>query len=407
MASYYELLGVRQDATEDVIRAKLKEKKRIWTQRQNAPRPEQQQEASNNLRAVPEIEATLLNPQQRAAYDQQLRSAPAEQRVDAAAFKADDLIQEAWNLLMVGKVADALFVATRATEVQGSNPNAWALLGHCKALWGKTEDAIYEYNRAINLKPNEASFYFDLGNIYEDIEHWNDAMEQYQRATQIDPAETVYRAAIGGIYVKNDMFKKGIDLLEKCVQEEPTNEGYRYLLALAYAEGGYEDWTFVPPGGNLPSGYYATTNEQVKQAEDLIGKAERVNIQDSELRQHIQTVKINIAAMRKKRFDGHWTILVFAVIIGLICFAGKGPGIAIGLLWFLIPGILYIFACFTPQYRLNKRLIEGKAAAQQNVSLLYGSNFGSAVRITFMILVMPLTTLYYYLKNYTDTFAKK
>jgi len=53
MINFYELLGVGQDASSDEIRARIKEKKRIWTQRQNAPRPEQQQEASNNLRLFP------------------------------------------------------------------------------------------------------------------------------------------------------------------------------------------------------------------------------------------------------------------------------------------------------------------------------------------------------------------
>ena len=79
MVNYYNLLGVNQEASENEIRRKLKERKRIWTQRQNAPKPEQQQEASNNLRLVPDIEATLLNTQKRNEYDQKLKTLPEEE----------------------------------------------------------------------------------------------------------------------------------------------------------------------------------------------------------------------------------------------------------------------------------------------------------------------------------------
>ena len=138
MVNYYELLGVSDGASESEILLKIKEKKRIWTQRQNAPKPEQQQEASNNLRIVPDMESTLLNVAKRNAYDQQLKNTPKEEtNYDASKIKAEDLIQEGWRLLSVGNVPDALMVATKATEFQGSNPDAWALLGYCKSEWGE------------------------------------------------------------------------------------------------------------------------------------------------------------------------------------------------------------------------------------------------------------------------------
>ena len=280
MANYYELLGLNQDASTEEIEAKLKDRKRIWTQRQNAPKPEQQQEASNNLRMVPDIEANLLDPEKRSAYDQELRTAPQEKTsVDASKIEADDLIKEGLRLLSVGNIPDALMVATRATEIQGDNPDAWALLGYTHAKWGEIDKAIYEYDRAINIRPNDASFYYDLGSIYEEVEKWQDAMKQYERAAKIDPKTTVYRASMGSVFIKNEIYSRGIEILEQCNKEEPNNEGYKYLLALAYNDSVMDQWISISDGR-----YLSCTEEMTNTGIELFEKGLALNIDDEEMR---------------------------------------------------------------------------------------------------------------------------
>ena len=416
MVNYYDLLGLNQGASEDAIRAKLKERKRIWTQRQNAPKPEQQQEASNNLRLVPDIEATLLDSQKRGAYDQQLRTAPREEaHVDTSKIEAEDLIQEGWRLLSVGNVPDALMVATKATEVQGDNPDAWALLGYTHAQWGETEKAIYEYGRAIDKRPNDASFYFDLGGIYEGIEQWNEAMKQYQRATQIDPGAAVYRAAMGSVFIKNEMYEEGINILEKCIQEAPDNDGYKYLLAIAYTESGYQHWTFVPQGHDMPSGYYATSDEQVREAERRIDKAERLEVSDSDLGRRLQEVRENVTSMRRRRFHGNALAAGGALVVGALWLLGPllggAPSDAVmgGVImggYFLIFGGLYIVSCKTPQYRLNKRIIGGGGVtgSQEFLGEMSSGKDGGCAALVFgfviIMAVLPLMVLWNFVKNY-------
>ncbi len=386
MVNYYELLGVSDGASESEILLKIKEKKRIWTQRQNAPKPEQQQEASNNLRIVPDMESTLLNVAKRNAYDQQLKNTPKEEtNYDASKIKAEDLIQEGWRLLSVGNVPDALMVATKATEFQGSNPDAWALLGYCKSEWGEVDDAIYEYKRAIKLKPNDASYYFDLGGIYEGIEKWKDAMQQYQRAAQIDSNKVVYRAAMGSVYIKNEMYKEGIDLLEKCVQEESSNEGYKYLLAVAYTESTYQNWTYVSEGSdvNVKPGYYATQKSHVQEAEQYIVKAEKLGI-GSEMAIHIQEVRKNIDEMNARKFYGNWLATGLWFAFGLFIMK---TNFFPGLIFIAIP-CFYIYASMMPQYKLNQKVILG-----QNPS-------GGFDGIIWVFLFYPVMAVWNFVKNY-------
>jgi tetratricopeptide (TPR) repeat protein len=403
MVNYYEMLGLNQGASEEEIRAKLKERKRIWTQRQNAPRPEQQQEASNNLRMVPDIEATLLDSHKRAAYDQQLRTAPREPaQVDTSAIAADELIQEGWRLLSVGNVPDALMVATKATEVEGNSPDAWALLGYCKAQWGEVEDAIYEYKRAIKLRPNDASFYFDLGGIHEGREQWQDAMQQYQRAAQIDPTRAVYRAAMGSVFIKNEMYKDGIEVLERCVAEEPANEGYKYLLAVAYTESTYQNWTYIEKTGQ----YLTTSPEHIGEAERFLEKARALQVSDSEVNTRIRDVQSAVDDARKKRFHGNPLAVGGAVILGLFMLFSGDKGVIPGGLYFLVFGVLYAVSCMTPQYRLNKRVIESGGETSTGWMMSgFSEGVGAGcftVILSFALImaVLPVMTLWNFVKNY-------
>lgn len=356
MINYYELLGINQNASENEIRTKFKEKKRIWTQRQNAPKPEQQQEASNNLRMIPKMEAALLNANSRADYNKQLRTAPKEEsHIDTSKMEAGSLIQEGWRLLSVGNVPDALMVATKATEIQGNNPDAWALLGYTKAQWGETDDAIYEYRRAIKLRPNDASFYYDLGCIYENIEHWKDAMQQYERAAKIDPGVPVYRASMGSVFIKNEMYQEGIELLENCIREEPDNQSYQYLLALAYNDSIVMSWTPAPNGGRI-----CCDEDSAKQGIRYFEKALLLKFDDNELYSLIEgNLKITQWAV-----DKHWSRSIIGTLKGgagalfggliLAAILESAAGTAIGSLAGIGIIAVWIATGFKPGWRINE-----------------------------------------------------
>ncbi|MDY0152131.1 MAG: tetratricopeptide repeat protein [Candidatus Cloacimonas sp.] len=400
MVNYYDLLGVSEKATEDEIRVSIKERKRIWTQRQNAPKIEQQQEATNNIRMIPDIEANLLNPQKRAAYDKQLISAPkADYKFDDKQTDVSELIQECWRLLSVGNVPDAMMSATRAVELQGNNPDAVALLGYCKAQWGEIQDAVHDYKKAISLRPNDPSFYFDLGGIYEQNEQWKDAMQQYQRACQIDPKEPVYRAAMGSVYIKNEMYREGIELLERCITEAPNNEGFKYLLATAYSESTYQNWTFVESMGQ----YLTTKIEHVNEAEHYIQKARALNVKDSYLDGRIASIQGAIDDSLKRRFHGNKIAVGAAIAFGIYGLSSDNVGLGI---YFIVFGILYAISCMTMQYKLNKRVIE-KGGETSTGMLFSGFDeglgagcFGMILGLVAVLIIIPIMTLWNFVKNY-------
>jgi tetratricopeptide (TPR) repeat protein len=293
-------------------------------------------------------------------------------------------------------------VATKATEVHGNNPDAWALLGYCKAEWGEANEAIDEYKRAIKLRPNDASFYFDLGGIYEGTEQWEDAMQQYRRAAQISPDKTVYRAAMGGVFIKKNLYREGIDILEKCLQEEPDNESYKYLLAIAYTESTYQNWTYV----EKIERYLTTQPEHIGEAERYIQKAKALNVSDRGLQSRINEVQGAIDEARKRHFHGNPLAVGGAVIFGLFfLFSSYYRDVPVAL-YLIVFGILYAVSCRTLQYKLNKSVIE--SGGETSTGLMFsgfskGRGTGCFTMVLSFILILillPIMTVWNFIANY-------
>jgi Flp pilus assembly protein TadD len=331
--NYYRVLNISPTASPDDIRKAIIKELRLWSNRTNAPQIERRQEAERMVQVLEEAEGILLDAAKKAEYDRNLRNVPEPTRQvqDDDLSPSADLVAEGWRLLIAGQVADALYVATRATQVQGNNPEAWALLGQAKFRWGDTDDAIYEYKRAIQLKPNEASYYFDLGGVYESVERYKEAVEHFEKAVRIAPAEPMYRAAIGMVLVKVERYHEAIELLERCASEDPDNKSYQEFLAVAYHDGMIESWWKTPEGN-----YLCCSKAQADQAREIIRKAKALNFDNEELRAVILKSERMVEDLYVRKFKGSWA---FVVLFGLV---------------YIVPGVLWWLVNRRPDYKINR-----------------------------------------------------
>ncbi|HEY6737500.1 MAG TPA: DnaJ domain-containing protein, partial [Actinopolymorphaceae bacterium] len=71
-ASYYDLLELPTSASEDDIRAAIRQQRRLWVRRQSSPDPARRSEAEQRVRDLDQAERTLLDPTARAEYDRTL-----------------------------------------------------------------------------------------------------------------------------------------------------------------------------------------------------------------------------------------------------------------------------------------------------------------------------------------------
>jgi len=335
MINVYNTLKIPPTTSIEEIKKVINREYRVWSNRTNAPQIERRQEAEWMVKLLEEAEKILLNPEKRAKYDHKLKtfSSAEERHVDEAALRGKgNLVQQGRRLLAEGNIADALYVATKATEKEGNNPEAWALLAQAKFRWGDIEDAIYEYKRAIKLRPNEAEYYFDLGTVYESMEKWKEAHDNYEKATRIKPNVPMYRAAIGSIYVRLEMFDEAIQILEQCVAQEPNNEAYQWFLAIAYHDGMMVKWWKNPDGDS----YYCISKQQADEARQTVEKIKALKFDDPEMSAQFAETEKLIQNLYTRKFVGSWVVVVF---LGL---------------FYIIPGVLWWFANRRPVYKINK-----------------------------------------------------
>ena len=348
MADYYRIFNLEPFADEAEVKKAFNREMRVWSNRTNAPQMERRQEAERMVKLLEEAEGVLLDSTKRAEYD---RSQPGSQgRSTGGSHAAADrsgqregdrpapdrdgdaasLIQEGWRLLIDDCIGEALEVAARATELEPTNADAWALLGQAKFRSGDIDDAIYEYKRAIKLRSSEASYYGDLGSIYESIERWHEAVQQYERAAQIDPKTTMYRAAIGIVYVKTGNLEEAIGILERCVREEPGNQSYQQALGYAYVDGMLLSWW------KQGDQYCCLSEEQALQAMAVLQKARALRFDDAELRGQLDERGKLIVSMFARQFKGSWAMVI---LLGL---------------FYVVPGVLWWWVNRRPVYKINR-----------------------------------------------------
>ena len=139
-------------------------------------------------------------------------------------------------------------------------------------------------------------------------------------------------------------------ILEQCVREQPDNPTYQWFLAIAYDASSTLGWTHVGEGHPLvEEGWYATEFKHITDAQECLNKALALKFDDPELMAALQEHRKLIDRQLQRKLMCNWVV---AVIIGLI-----------GIPMFFIPtilAILYVISSSTPQYRINKRLVQGK-----------------------------------------------
>ncbi|MFH1014978.1 MAG: hypothetical protein V1762_03565 [Nitrospirota bacterium] len=155
---------------------------------------------------------------------------------------------------------------------------------------------------------------------------------------------------------------------------------------MAYVESTYQNWTFIPKGHNLSSGYYATEKQHVEEAQRYIEKAEKLKFNDAELTAHIRSVKENIHSMYERKFYGNWLVTGIWFLIGLVLLGQRGG--AGGGLFFLAVASFYFYASRPPQFLLNRKVIKGQSPT------------GGFDGIIWVIALYPLMAAWNYYNNY-------
>ena len=362
MDNFYTLFNLDPTANDEQIKIVIHRELRTWTNRTNAPQIDRRQEAERMVKALEQAELILTDQTRRAEYDEQLKNQQTASTESippvTASTNVNDLVSEAHNLLVNGRVADAVYVAQKATDLDIRNAAAWSVLGLALDRFGEPDKAIIALKRAVMAQPDQAIYHSDLGSVYESNENFAEALKCYETAYRLDSSVAMYLAASGVVLVKMGHGVEGIHILEQCVEREPDNPSYQWFLAIAYQENAYLGWTQVNQGHPLlEPGYYATDLAQVALAQEALNKALSLRFDDSELSNHLEKVKQDIDRMTEKSYVGNQRLpWIFGAVSLITLYNG---GWAFGIFYLLLVA-LYVGGSFVPEYVINKQLVNGK-----------------------------------------------
>lgn len=137
-------------------------------------------------------------------------------------------------------VKDAAALATRAAELDDSDPWAHLALGYVAHTMRRTDDAVEEYKRAIDLNPNFAAAHGYLGYTLamagrsdEAIAHLGQAM----RMSPHDPQNAIFNAGMAVAHYLAGRYAEAVGFGRKAVQQrDGITAGHRiYTASLAQA----------------------------------------------------------------------------------------------------------------------------------------------------------------------------
>jgi tetratricopeptide (TPR) repeat protein len=396
MENYYEILGVPPDESVDKIQKNLYQQMRVWSHRTNAPQMERRQEAERMVRLLEEIEEILLDESRRTEYDQQLQAYLKEQSPEAKGLTKSfpsidtvplsalneellddeetpfinttrrldedefaELLHEGQTFLKDGALDRALEIAERLTQEAPSRSESWAFLGQVRWEMKDIHESMTAMIKARDLDPQNAEYVGQLGHIFLKQEDQKRAREQFKRAVVLDPDNLEYKYYLGLLYLEHGQQREGLNLLEQCVNQEPDNEEYRRELSLAYLDLACKEWEQVSDGHPyLSPGLYPTERSAVKTAEVYLDQANRVAVDDIDLRNQIHRVRLQIQTHRKRRFTGSWWMFAFGLIFLIVKLQLEPTTLNAVLI--TLP-LLYLGSALTPSYRIYREEIRGKS----------------------------------------------
>lgn len=322
MENYYELLQVDSNIGADELKEKLIEAQRKWLGRTNAPDLKRRQEAERKIEILAAAEEILLDKAKRIEYNRMLDGSNSEvntndqeQFDDTTKSTAQELIDEAWNLLEQERVADAIVVGKRVTENYGANAYGWAVLARAHYIWNEYDDAIYEYRKAIDIETNNDVFYYDLADVYFDHprlsfeERLNHVEKLTQKALSIKPNERAYRFRMAVIARYRDNYDQAIDILRQLIETHGKDPSLGNELAYNYY---YKCLTLLYAQESNGETYYSYISRESAEQGLILLREAKLYATDRDLLGYIQTfIDLGEKALQTKFLVGRFAILGF------------------------------------------------------------------------------------------------
>lgn len=185
--TYYEILGVDQQAAPDEVRAAFR--RLVMERHPDRCQPAERSRAEREFQAITEAYNVLSDKERRARYDQGLanasRSNPANPREVARA-----LVAKAVGLMKVGEHTQAGELLAQAVSHDPQNSRAHHLYGlYLAQHGGRLDDGLRQLDQAAKLDPINVRLLLDASRLFAAARMFARATRFGQAAAELSPGD--------------------------------------------------------------------------------------------------------------------------------------------------------------------------------------------------------------------------
>ena len=141
-------------------------------------------------------------------------------------------------LLSAGKAAQSLPFIRRLLQADGSNPDAWTLLGNAELSCGNSDGALQAFDHAMSLKPDHPVTLANRANALNALGRHDEALASVQQALRLAPGLAEALVTRGNTLVDLHRPAQAVDSYRAALAEDPENPRTLANLGNALLETG-------------------------------------------------------------------------------------------------------------------------------------------------------------------------
>lgn len=185
-ASYYDVLGVKSDASENEIRSAFR--KLALEHHPDRFSGVERARAEERFQAITEAFNVLSRPEARARYDKDLFAAPSTKKGMDPREISRRLAAKGARAAKEGRLAEALEMLESAVDHDDSNARALYFLGSVLARApGRQREALRHLDKAAQLEPNNPTILAEAASMAVASGMHNRARRLAEEALSLDP----------------------------------------------------------------------------------------------------------------------------------------------------------------------------------------------------------------------------
>jgi curved DNA-binding protein CbpA len=200
--NYYEVLNISTFADmQEIKKAYYKRAREFHPDRYYHLTFEMKDKLNTLAAHLNEAYEILMDPQQKAEYDQRLRSkettAVSNKELAHQEFEQGKI--EFWN----GNLSTAAMLFQKSLYFDNSSGKYFYFFAKTLLKTSKLNEAEKAIKEAIRIDPSNADYFIEAGYIYQALNLFYRARENFETALKIDPSNIKAREAIAGLRSKN------------------------------------------------------------------------------------------------------------------------------------------------------------------------------------------------------------